>query len=102
MALCADDVKSTDVRDARAKFNIRPTTRHVRGDSDATALSSARDDFSFLLVIFGIEDRVDDSGLLQHARNLFARFNRNCADKNRAAKIVNGRDLLEHRAEFLA
>ena len=68
MAFRADDVQAADVGHAGAELNVGAAAGHVGGDGDGAALAGAGDDFGFLLVIFRVEDGVDDALLLQHAR----------------------------------
>jgi hypothetical protein len=72
VAFCADDMQAADVSDTRAEFNVGAAACHVRRDGDSAALAGSRHDFGFLLVIFGVQDGVDDALLLEHAREQFA------------------------------
>ena len=61
VALGAEHVQAADFGDARPEFDVRAAAGHVRGDGDGAALAGARDDFGLLLVIFRVEDGVDQS-----------------------------------------
>ena len=63
VAFRADDVQAAEVGDARPEFNVGATTGHVRGDGHRAALAGARDDFGFLLVIFGVQHGMNDARL---------------------------------------
>ena len=102
VAFGADDVQAARFRHAGAEFDVRATAGHVGRDGDGAALTGARDDFRFLLVILGIEHRMNNPRLLQQPREMLAHLHRNRADQNRPAVRVHVLDLLEHCAEFLA
>ena len=61
----ADDMQAAGIRDAGAELNVGATTRHVGGDGHGSSLTGPGHNLGFLLVVLRIEDRVDDSGLLQ-------------------------------------
>ena len=71
------------------ELNVGATAGHVGGDGDGAALAGARDDFGFLLVIFGVQHGMNDALLLQHARKQFADFDGNRADEDRPALAVD-------------
>ena len=62
----------------------------------------AGDDLGLLLVILGVEDGMDDAGLLQHLGNVLAGLHRDGADEDGAALVVDGGDFLEDGVEFFA
>ncbi len=102
MAFRAEDVQAADFRDARPEFDVRAEARHVRGDGDGPALSRPRDDFSLLLVIFGVEDGMDQPFLLQHPREHFARLDTDGADEDRTSLLVERLDFGGDSGEFFA
>ena len=72
MAFRADDMEAAQVGHAETQFDVRAAAGHVGRDGDGAALAGARDDLRLLLVILGVENRVDDARLLQHAREVLA------------------------------
>jgi hypothetical protein len=64
----ANNVQPADIGDAGAKFDIRSTASHVGGNCDRAPLACARHDLGFLLVILGIQHRMNDPFALEHAR----------------------------------
>src|SRR5439155_1985896 len=102
MAFRADDVQASGFSDAEAQLDVRAAAGHVGRDGDGAALTGARDDFRFLLVILGVEHRMNNARLLQQPRQVLADLHRNRADQNRPAVRVHVLNLLEYRAEFIA
>src|ERR1019366_9446830 len=101
VALGTDDVQTASFGYAGSEFDVGAAPGHVRRDSHGAALAGARDDFRFLLVILGVEHGVDNTFPLQHAREVLADFDRNCADEHWPALAVDFLDLLEHRVVLL-
>ena len=56
------------VRAKRISKKERDELRQLLDEASSAAQASARNNFSFLLVEFRIEHRVNNSGALQHAR----------------------------------
>ena len=102
VAFRADDVQAAEFGDAGAEFDVRAAAGHVGGDGHRAALAGARDDFGLLLVIFRVEDGMDDAFALEHARKLLADFDGNRADENRPALGVDLLDFVEDGVEFFA
>ena len=102
VAFRAEHVQAADFRDARAEFDVRAATGHVRGNRDRAALARARDDFRLLLVKFRVEHGMNQPFLFQHPRKHFARLDGNRADENRAALRVKFLDFLGDGVEFFA
>ena len=102
VTLGAEHVQTTNSRHALAELDVGAATRHVRGDGDGPALAGAGDDFRLLLVILGVEDGVNQTFLLEHPREHFARLDGNRADEHRTALQVQFLDFLDDRVEFFA
>src|SRR5207237_1438229 len=102
MALSANDVQAADVRHARAKLNVCAAPSHVRGDGDGATLAGSSDDLGFLLVVFGIEDRMNDSLALEHPREMLTDLDGNGANEDRPAFAVNILYLVQHGAVLFA
>jgi hypothetical protein len=88
--------------DAGAQFDVGAAAGHVGGDGDAATLTGAGDDFGFLLVVFGVEDGVDDAGAFEHAGEVFADFDGDGADEDGPALAVDLLDFAQDGVVFLA
>jgi hypothetical protein len=65
-------------------------------------LTGAGDDLGFLLVVFGVQDGMDDADALEHAREVFADLDGDGAHQDRPALAVDLLNLTQHGVVFLA
>ena len=77
---------------ARPELNVGAAAGHVGGDGHRAALAGARDDLGFLLVILRVQDGVDDSRLLQHARQAIRSLRRRPCRPGSGGLAVNVRE----------
>ena len=85
----AHDVQAAEVGHAGPEFDVRAAAGHVGGNGHRPALAGARDNFGLLLVVFRVEDGMDDAFRFEHPRKLFADFHGNGADQNGPALGVD-------------
>ena len=83
-----------------AEENVGAATRHVGRDRHGALLTGLRDDFRFLLMIFGIEHIVFHAVTLEVAGEPFGFFDRNRADQHRLSALVALLDLFDDRVEL--
>ena len=102
VAFRAQHVQTAHFGHAGAELDVRAAARHVRGDGDGAALAGARDNFRFLLVIFRVQDRMNQSIAFEHPRQHFTAFHGNGADQNRPALGMQFLDFLDDGVEFFA
>src|SRR5206468_7745557 len=81
-AFGAYHVQAPGIRHAAAQLDVGASSRHVSRDGNRAALAGPSNDFSFLLMILGIEDGVDDARFLEHPGKMFARLDRDGADED--------------------
>ena len=83
-----------------SQLDVGTATGHVRGDGDDPWFTSAGDDGGLTLVLLGVEDVVRDSALRQHEAEPLGRFDRDCADQDRAPCFPHLLDLIDDRVEL--
>ena len=67
MPFGADDMKATCLGNARTELNIGAAACHVSSDGNPASLAGAAYDFRFLLMVFGVQDSVNDALFFEHA-----------------------------------
>ena len=67
VAFGGQHVQAAEFGDAGAEFDVRAAAGHVGGNGHRAALAGARDDFGLLLVIFRVENGMNDAFALEHA-----------------------------------
>lgn len=87
MPLRTDDVQTAQLGHALAQQNVRTAARHVRGDRNGARLLSARDDFGFFGMVFGVQHLVFDAFALQHIRNELGVLDGHRADQSQAGSF---------------
>ena len=89
MPLGTHDMQATDGFYALAKLDVGTAPGHVGSDSHSTLLPGTSDDLGLLLVVFCVENAMDDAVFLEHSRDQLADLHRDGADEDRAALPVN-------------
>ena len=102
VALGAQHVQAAQLGDPGAQFDVGAAPGHVGGDGDRALLPGAGHDLGLLLVVLGVEHRVDDALLLEHAAEHFAGLDGDGAHQDGPALRMELLQLLEHRVELLA
>ena len=83
-----------------SKNNIRPSTGHVGGNCDCIVTPRLSDNLGLTLMKLGIEKIMRDAESLQFPAQYFRRLNRNRADQNRPAGIVDIADFFDDCIPF--
>ena len=97
MPLRTDDRKSTGFDDPFAQFDVRPAPCHVRGNRDGAFLAGIQDDFSFVGMVLGVQDRMLDAFFRQIGGNNFRRLDRYGTDKDRLPFFMALDDVFRNR-----
>ena len=85
-----------------AQQNIRAATSHVRADRDRSFATRLRHHVRFVLVVFGIQNRVLDALFREDFRDRRALLDARRTHENRLSLLVLLHDLVDDRREFLA
>ena len=102
VALGPDHVKSAELGDALAEFDVRAAAGHIGRDRHRPAEPGARDDLGLLHVVFRVEDGVRDFLELEHPAEQLARLDARGADEHRLAAAVGFSDRLDGGVVFFA
>jgi len=85
---------------AAAQHNVCAATGHVGGDGHPPWLPGLGNDAGFLLVEFGVQYLVVDTGLGEHGGEQFRGFNGHRTHQHRRVLGDAGFDVFDHRIEF--
>ncbi|GBE30172.1 hypothetical protein BMS3Bbin04_01198 [bacterium BMS3Bbin04] len=96
-------VFTVSIPDLIRNLDIGTTTRHVGCNRDRAGTSSLRHNFSFLLVLLGVQNcyifpqfATGNCPRPQHTGDKFAGFNRRCTHQNRQSEFMQPHDLVNN------